>query len=96
VQLNIATPPNQPHRADVNKLLVHRAARRRGIGEALMRAAAALARGRTLLILDTASDAAERVYERLGWSRAGTIPGYALLPDGTPYSTTFFWKQLAS
>jgi GNAT superfamily N-acetyltransferase len=98
VQLNVATPPNQPHRADVNKLLVHRAARGRGVGEALMRAVegAALARGRTLLVLDTASDAAERLYERLGWSRAGTVPGYALLPDGTPCATTFFWKRLGS
>jgi ribosomal protein S18 acetylase RimI-like enzyme len=96
VQLGIKTPPNQPHRADVNKLLVHRAARKQGAGAALMRRleAAALARGRTLLVLDTASDDAERLYERMGWTRVGVIPGYALLPHGGLCDTTLFWKRI--
>jgi len=89
-------PPNQPHRADVNKLLVHRSARNQGAGAALMRQleAAARARGRTLLVLDTASDAAERLYQRMGWTRVGIIPGYALLPHGGLCDTTLFWKRL--
>jgi len=97
VQVVTDQPENQPHRADVSKMLVHRRARRRGVGEALMRAAeaAALEAGRTLLVLDTASDTAERLYERCGWSRVGVIPGYALLPDGRPCDTTYFYKRLA-
>jgi ribosomal protein S18 acetylase RimI-like enzyme len=89
--------PNQPHRAEITKLLVHRRARRAGIGEALMRAAEheARAMGRTLLTLDTASDAAERLYLRLGWQIAGRIPGYALQPDGSPCDTTLLFKRLA-
>jgi ribosomal protein S18 acetylase RimI-like enzyme len=96
VQLGIKTPPNQPHRADVNKLLVHRAARKQGAGAALMRRleAAARARGRTLLVLDTASGDAERLYERMGWTRVGVIPGYALLPHGGLCDTTLFWKRV--
>ncbi len=96
VQLGIKTPPNQPHRADVNKLLVHRAARKQGAGAALMRRleAAARARGRTLLVLDTASGDAERLYERMGWTRVGVIPGYALLPHGGLCDTTLFWKRI--
>jgi GNAT superfamily N-acetyltransferase len=96
VQLGIKTPPNQPHRADVNKLLVHRDARKQGIGAALMQQleAAARTRGRTLLMLDTASSDAERLYERMGWTRVGVIPGYALLPHGPPCDTTLFWKRL--
>jgi ribosomal protein S18 acetylase RimI-like enzyme len=96
VQLGIKTPPNQPHRADVNKLLVHRAARKQGAGTALMRRleTAALARGRTLLVLDTASGDAERLYERMGWTRVGVIPGYALLPHGGLCDTTLFWKRI--
>jgi GNAT superfamily N-acetyltransferase len=96
VQLVLAQPENQPHRADVSKMLVHRRARRRGVGEALMRAveAAALRAGKTLLVLDTASDAAERLYERCGWTRVGTIPGYALLPQGEPCDTVYFYKRL--
>jgi ribosomal protein S18 acetylase RimI-like enzyme len=88
--------PNQPHRAEITKLLVHRRARRAGIGEALMCAAEREARamGRTLLTLDTASDAAERLYLRLGWQVAGRIPGYALLPDGSPCDTILFYKDL--
>ena len=97
VQLGLAMPPNQPHRADVRKLLVHRSARGRGIGRALMTAAeeAARARGRTLLVLDTAlAGEAERLYTRAGWNRVGVIPGYALFPDGSPCDTVVFWKQI--
>lgn len=96
VQLVLAQPPNQPHRADVSKLLVHRRARGRGIGEALMRAVEDEARRehKTLLVLDTASDSAERIYTRLGWTRLGTIPGYALLPQGGLCDTVYFYRQL--
>ena len=97
VQLGLALPPNQPHRGDIKKLLVHRSARGRGIGVALMTAAeeAARARGRTLLVLDTAlGDNAERLYTRAGWNRVGVIPGYALFPDGSPCDTVVFWKKL--
>jgi len=97
VQLLLALPENQPHRAEVAKLLVHRQARRRGVADALMREAEreAMTRGRTLLTLDTASPDAERVYQRLGWQRCGRIPGYALYPDGRPCDTVIYWKQLA-
>jgi GNAT superfamily N-acetyltransferase len=96
VQVILAQPENQPHRADVAKMLVHRRARRQGLGEALMRAAEQQARqaGKTLLVLDTASDAAERLYTRAGWVECGRIPGYALLPGGEPCATTYFYKQL--
>jgi GNAT superfamily N-acetyltransferase len=97
VQVVLAQPENQPHRGDVAKMLVHRRARRQGLGEALMRAAEqqALQAGKTLLVLDTASDSAERLYARAGWTACGRIPGYALLPGGEPCATTFFYKQLA-
>ena len=96
VQVVLAQPENQPHRADLSKLLVHRRARRRGLGAALTRAAEATARacGKTLIVLDTASADAERVYERLGWMRVGVIPGYALLPGGGPCDTTVFYREL--
>ena len=96
VQLILDQPENQPHRADLAKMLVHRRARRRGLGAALMRAAEATARdcGKTLLVLDTASDDAERVYERAGWVRVGAVPGYALLPQGGLCATTFFYRNL--
>ncbi|MGE3109055.1 MAG: N-acetyltransferase family protein [Phycisphaerales bacterium] len=98
VQLVLDMPQNQPHRADVCKMLVHRRARRRGIGTALMRAAedVARARGRSLLVLDavTGGDAA-RLYERLGWIRAGDIPNYALLPAGGLCSTTYYFRDLS-
>jgi GNAT superfamily N-acetyltransferase len=97
VQLNLATPPNQPHRAEIAKLLVRRSARRRGVAQCLMERAEreALAEGKTLLVLDTVTgDDAERLYERLGWTRVGVIPGYALYPDGRPCDTTVFWKAL--
>ena len=97
VQLVFDLPENQPHRADLSKMLVHRRARRRGLGAALMRAAEATARecGKTLLVLDavTGGDAA-RLYERLGWERVGEIPGYALLPQGGLCSTTVYYRNL--
>ena len=97
VQVVLALPPNQPHRAEIAKLLVHRSARGGGIAQLLMERAEAEARaeGKTLLVLDTVTgDSAERLYERLGWSRVGVIPGYALYPDGRPCDTTVFWKSL--
>jgi ribosomal protein S18 acetylase RimI-like enzyme len=96
VLLDMDTLPNQPHRATVAKLLVHSALRRQGIGEALMAEVerAAAESGRWLLTLDTATDAAARLYVRRGWSDAGTIPDYALNPDGTLTATTFYWKRL--
>jgi ribosomal protein S18 acetylase RimI-like enzyme len=98
VQLQMALPENQPHRAEVAKLLVHRRARRHGMGEALMREieAAAIRHGRSLLVLDTASDAADRLYRRLGWTECGVIPNFALYPDGQPCATVVFWKQVAT
>jgi GNAT superfamily N-acetyltransferase len=91
-----APQENQPHRADVAKMLVRRAARRLGAGAALLRAAeaAALAAGKNVLVLDTASDSAERLYERQGWQRVGRIPGYALKPDGSLCDTHVFYKKL--
>ena len=97
VQVILALPPNQPHRAEIAKLLVHRSARGRGIARLLMERAEAEARaeGKTLLVLDTVTgDDAERLYDRLGWSRVGVIPGYALYPDGRPCDTTVFFKSL--
>jgi len=97
VQLVFDLPENQPHRADLAKMLVHRRARRQGLGAALMRAAEATARecGKTLLVLDavTGGDAA-RLYERLGWERVGVIPGYALLPQGGLCDTTVYYRNL--
>ena len=97
VQVVLAQQPNQPHRAEVAQLLVRRSARRRGIAERLMAHAEEEARGegRTLLVLDTVTgDAAERLYSRLGWTRVGVIPGYALYPDGRLCDTTVFWKTV--
>jgi GNAT superfamily N-acetyltransferase len=96
VQLILDQPENQPHRADVSKMLVHRRARRQGLGEALLRAAenVALDCGKSLLVLDTASSDAERLYSRLGWQRCGVIPGFALLPHGGLCDTTFFCRTL--
>ncbi|MEW5927913.1 MAG: GNAT family N-acetyltransferase [Gemmatimonadota bacterium] len=98
VQVLLDLPENQPHRAEVAKMLVRRSARRRGLGGLLMRAAAEAAReeGRTLLVLDTVTGSdAERLYERLGWTRVGVVPGYALMPDGAPCDATFFYLSLA-
>jgi GNAT superfamily N-acetyltransferase len=97
VQLVFDLPENQPHRADLAKMLVHRRARRQGLGAALMRAAEATARecGKTLLVLDAVTNGdAARLYERLGWVRVGDIPGYALMPRGEPCGTTVFYRNL--
>lgn len=98
VQLMLDQPENQPHRAELMKMLVHRRARRRGLGAALMEAAEATARecGKTLLVLDTANPEAERLYERAGWARVGVIPDYALLPHGGLCGTTVFYRNLTS
>jgi GNAT superfamily N-acetyltransferase len=95
-QVILAQPENQPHRGDLAKMLVHRRARQHGVGAALLVAAERSARsaGKTLLVLDTASADAERLYARHGWQRCGTIPDYALLPDGAPCATTIFFKFL--
>lgn len=98
IQLGVDLPPNQPHRADVKKVIVHRSARGAGIGAALMRAAEAEARrrGLTLLVLDTVSGSdAERLYEKAGWTLAGIIPNYAYMPDGQSIvPTAVYWKAL--
>jgi predicted GNAT family acetyltransferase len=96
VQLVLAQPDNQPHRADVSKMLARRSARRRGLGEALMRHAEQVARdcGKWLLVLDTASPDAERLYERQGWQRVGVVPDYALMPDGALCDTAFYYRKL--
>jgi GNAT superfamily N-acetyltransferase len=97
VQLILGLPENQPHRAEIAKMLVHRRARRRGVGAALMRAAedSARAAGRTLLVLDTASGDADRLYQRLGWELAGTIPDFALWPEGGFCDTRIYYRRLA-
>lgn len=96
-QLVLVQPENQPHRADLAKMLVHRRARRRGIGAALLQAAeaAAIDCGKTLLVLDTASADAERLYERAGWIRVGVIPDYALLPFGGFCDTVVYYRDLS-
>jgi GNAT superfamily N-acetyltransferase len=99
VQVIWAQPENQPHRGDVAKMLVHRSARKRGVGAALLAAAERIAfeAGKTLLVLDTVTGAdAERMYARCGWERCGVIPNYALWPDGRPCATTVFYKSLSS
>lgn len=96
VQLQLVTAPNQPHRAEVAKMLVHPRARRQGLAEALMRRLETEARrlGRRLLTLDTAGDVADRLYRRLGFQEVGTIPGFAYWPDGRLSDTTIFYKWL--
>ncbi len=96
VQVVLSAPENQPHRGEISKMMVRGLARRRGVGEALMRAAEAAASdaGKFLLVLDTASADAERLYERLGWQRLGAIPDYALWPDGRFVDTVVFYKDL--
>jgi GNAT superfamily N-acetyltransferase len=96
VQLILDLPENQPHRADLSKMLVDRRARRRGVGGAILQAVEQLARelGKSLLVLDTANADAARLYERLGWVRVGDVPDYALLPDGGFCNTTFFYRRL--
>ena len=98
VQVIAAGVDNQPHRADISKMLVAPHARRRGVGALLMRAAEDAARnmGKTMLVLDTQEHSdAERLYARMGWTRAGTIPDYALTPDGALIATAIYWKRLA-
>jgi len=98
VQVGAAQMPNQPHRGDLKKLLVHRSARGKGLARLLMDAAEreAAARGKTLLVLDTATGSeAEAIYPRLGWERVGVIPDYALWPEGGLCATTFFYKRVA-
>lgn len=97
VQAVLSQPDNQPHRADIAKMLVHRRARRAGLGAALMRAieAATATAGKTLLVLDTVTGGdAERLYTTLGWQVTGQIPGFALWPKGGLCSTTIFYKRL--
>jgi GNAT superfamily N-acetyltransferase len=97
VQLITALPDNQPHRADVAKMLVHRDVRRRGVAGLLMAAVDEAARdvGKSVLVLDTVTGGdAERLYQRAGWQSAGTVPKYALMPDGAYCATTFFYKHL--
>jgi GNAT superfamily N-acetyltransferase len=97
VQLGLDTPPNQPHRADIKKLLVHRSARGHGVGDALMAQVEeeARRRGRWLLVLDTVpGENGYRLYVRAGWTRSGIIPDYALFPDGRLCDTAVFWKRL--
>ena len=97
VQVILALPPNQPHRGEITKLLVHRSARRRGIAELLMAGAEreGRAEGKSLLVLDAVTqDAAARLYRRMGWTEVGVVPGFALYPDGRPCDTTYFWKAI--
>ncbi|MDE1159984.1 MAG: GNAT family N-acetyltransferase [Neorhizobium sp.] len=97
VQVGLASKPNQPHRGDLMKLLVHRCARGLGLSRRLMAAveAEAAGRGRTLLVLDTATGSeAEMIYPRFGWQRVGVIPDYALWPDGGFCATTLFYKRI--
>lgn len=97
VQVILSLPPNQPHRGEIAKMLVHRRARRRGIAARLMERAETEARGlgKTLLVLDAVTDGdAARLYARSGWNRVGVIPDFALLPDGRYCDTTFFYKRL--
>lgn len=99
VQLVLAQPENQPHRADLAKMLVHRRARRQGLGEALLRAAEQLGRacGKTLLVLDTVTGSdGERLYTRVGWQKSGIIPDYALWPRGGLCATTYFYRVLGN
>ncbi len=98
VQVVPAGPENQPHRADISKMLVHRRARKKGVGAALMRAAEAAAAqaGKSVLVLDTVTGSdGERLYARLGWERVGVIPNYALWPQGGLCDTTYFHKQIS-
>ena len=97
VHLILEQPDNQPHRADLSKMLVHHRARRAGLGAALMRVAETTARecGKTLLVLDTITDSdAARLYERLGWQCVGEIPGFALMPHGGLRGTTVYYREL--
>ena len=97
VQLILDLPENQPHRADLAKMLVHRRSRRLGLGAALLKEAESTARsqGKTLLVLDAVTGGdAERMYARHGWIKVGSIPNFALMPDGRPCSTTYMYREL--
>jgi GNAT superfamily N-acetyltransferase len=97
VQVLLKQPENQPHRGDIAKMQVHRRARHRGLGAALLAAAEreALEAGKTLLVLDTVTDSdGQRLFARAGWQRCGEIPDYALWPDGRLCATTIFFKKL--
>lgn len=99
VQLVLDLPDNQPHRGDVVKMLVRRRARRRGVANALLRAleVEALREGRSVLVLDAVTGGdAERLYARAGWERVGSVPRYALMPDGGFCATTFMHRQLSA
>lgn len=99
VQVVLNLPENQPHRGDLIKMLVHRRARKQGVGAALLMAAEHSAKeaGKYLLVLDTITGhAGERLYARHGWQRAGEIPNFALWPDGRPCPTTYYYKLLAA
>lgn len=99
VQLILALPENQPHRADVTKMLVHPRARRRGVATELMRVLERVAceHGKNLLVLDAVTGGeAARLYEKLGWVRAGDVPRFALMPDGSQCSTTYYYRDLRS
>jgi GNAT superfamily N-acetyltransferase len=97
VQVVLALMPNQPHRGEIVKLLVHRSARKRGIAGLLMEGAEAEARaeGKTLLVLDAVTGGdASRLYERMDWVTVGVVPDFALYPDGRPCDTTYYWKAI--
>lgn len=99
VTLLLDLPPNQPHRAEIAKMMTRLTHRKRGIAAALMREAekTAIARGRTLLVLDTAVDeGASPLYESLGFNLTGIIPDYALKPRGGLTGTMIYWKKLAA
>lgn len=97
VQLALAPQPNGHHRAELQKLLVRRSHRRRGLGAALLRAveSAALARGRTLIVLDSgATGNALGLYDRSGYTRVGVVPRFATNPDGPLIDTVIYYKEL--
>lgn len=99
VQLLLSLPENQPHRADVAKMLVHRRARKQGVATALMQQIEKTAHEnlRTLLVLDTVTNSdAARLYEKLGWVKVGDIPNFALYPQGGYCSTTYYYRDLGS
>jgi len=99
VTLQLDLPPNQPHRAEIAKMMTRLSHRNRGLATALMRAAERLAgeHGRTLLVLDTATDGgASELYEGLGFQLTGIIPDYAFKPHGGLTGTKIYWKRVAA
>ncbi len=96
-QLILAMPDNQPHRADLAKMQVHRRVRRQGLAQQLLLAAESWAKalGKTVLVLDTVTGSdASRIYERCGWQKVGEIPNYALWPQGDLCATTYYYRIL--